>query len=518
MANEALLAKRLAAIHSDVRVFFKYCAFTYDESDPNTAKKPFPTHIPYINAILGEIQSHPKLVFEKSRQLMVSWIFAGHFAWEILTKTNVQILVFAQDEKKAIEFGKRVAFICNNVPEWVWPRSIRPRVEPTQDQISVPSLNSKVIILTSAPNKGHGYTPTATLFDEFGYHPNAAESFRAIIGGAVKIHSRVYVVSTPPPILGDGANKFYQICDDELDNEDFEPTAATISDMDELCLGVRARTNQKNTFRYIRVHHSADPARDEAWKAAMIAINGERDFAISHDLQRVHFGGQGVFSDLYNPYVHEVNEVLMPHPRFGPVVLGWDFGGNHSIVAMQRQGADIAILREFPNMGFGTVDISRDVYAHLQAEWGHLNLHYIDGCDPAGRDAGKETDNKSCLDALMAQAKLMGRGYADVRVPRTNLIKPRLEAWRELLRGETGNLQIGTNCPYLRKALRGAYCWPENIGKGRKAEPEKNSYSHTVDAGGYGIMVLQMLRPHQVAVIQGAGRFSYLTEDEYGQS
>jgi hypothetical protein len=240
----------------------------------------------------------------------------------------------------------------------------------------------------------------------------------------------------------------------------------------------------------------------------MIATNGPRDFAISHDLQRVQVGGVGVFSDLYKPDIHEIDTYVSPDERFGPVVLGWDFGGNHSVAVIQRQGREIHVIEEFPNMGFGTVDIARDIYEILQEKWGYDRFKYLDGIDPAAKDAGKERENKSCADALIAQAKSMGRTYSDVKIPKTNLIKPRLEAVRAVLRGDEYLLKVGPNCPFIRRALKGGYCWPEKIAKGRKAEPEKNAYSHVIDALGYGIMVLTGLKPSEAAVKNPYGKYA----------
>jgi hypothetical protein len=272
--------------------------------------------------------------------------------------------------------------------------------------------------------------------------------------------------------------------------------------------GYSTRKNAKNQFKYIRIHWSADPARDEAWKAMMIARNGPRDFAISHDLQRIQMGGQGVFSDLYDPEIHETANEVSPHPRFGPVILGWDFGGNHSVIVGQRQGRDLILLEEFPNMGFGTKDIARDVYEHLQNQWAHLGLKYIDAIDPAGKDAGKETDAKSCADILVQQAKSMGRTSLDVKAPKTNLIKPRLEAVRRTLRGEGLLLKVGPKCPFLRRALKGAYCWPEKVGKGRKAEPEKNEFSHISDALQYLCLITEKLTAPEVStIVHRGGRY-----------
>jgi hypothetical protein len=277
--------------------------------------------------------------------------------------------------------------------------------------------------------------------------------------------------------------------------------------MDEIMKGYKSRKNAKNGFYSIRLHYSVDPARDENWAEEMRKKIGARDFAISHDLQRVQMGGIGVFSDLYRPEEHELSTYVGPSPRFGPVVLGWDFGGNHSVAVMQRQGREIIVLEEFPNMGFGTKDISEHIYDHLREKWGHMSLRYIDAIDPAGKDAGKETDARSCADMLVAQAKSMGRTSADVKIPKTNLIKPRLEAVREVLRGDKFLLKLNPTCPLLRKALRGAYCWPENIAKGRKPEPEKNSFSHITDAMGYGIMVLTKLSIIETSYVRGGTRY-----------
>jgi hypothetical protein len=217
MTREEKIALRLAAIYNDPLVFLKYCCFTNDAADPAAPPtSPFPIHLPYVRQLVVDYQQEPMIVIEKARQLCVSWTFAGLFSWEILTKPNVLGLIFSQDQDKTIEFGRRVKFILDNIPDRLWPRNTRGTHLVTQEHCTIPEMNSKLLFLTSSPDKGHGYTPTFTLFDEFGYHPAAEESYRAIIGGAVKKTSRLYVVSTPPPIVGDDRHKFYQLCDDTL--------------------------------------------------------------------------------------------------------------------------------------------------------------------------------------------------------------------------------------------------------------------------------------------------------------
>jgi hypothetical protein len=270
--------------------------------------------------------------------------------------------------------------------------------------------------------------------------------------------------------------------------------------------GYSSRKNAKNKFHYIRLHWTADPSRDAEWKELMISRNGPRDFAISHDLQRIQLGGQGVFSDLYLPEVHEVLEQKEPHPRFGPLILGWDFGGNHSVVIGQRQGSHLVIFAEFPNMGFGTHDIAREIYEWVDEQWGHLGLQEIDVIDPAGKDAGKESTAKSCADMLVMNAKKRGRTSSSVKAASTNLIPGRLEAVRRSLRGDRFLLQLTPAVPFLKKALRGAYCWPEKLAKGRKPEPEKNIYSHCSDALQYLILGAEKLTSLDVssAVVHSA--------------
>jgi hypothetical protein len=217
MTKEERVAARLRAIYNDPAVFLKYCAFTYDAASvPPVPKSPFPYHLPYVAALVEEYKTEPMIVIEKARQLCVSWTFAALFTWEILTKPNILGLIFSQDQAKTIEFGQRVKFILDNIPADLWPSNVRPRHVVTQEHCTIADMNSKLLFLTSSADKGHGYTPTFSFFDEFGYHPFADASYRAIIGGAVKATSRLYVVSTPPPIIGDEVHKFYQICDDAL--------------------------------------------------------------------------------------------------------------------------------------------------------------------------------------------------------------------------------------------------------------------------------------------------------------
>lgn len=218
MAQEEKLARRLAAIYADPAVFLRYLAFTNDASDPAAPpRSPFPYHLPYVEELVNQYKTEPLIVIEKSRQLCVSWTFAALFAWEILTRPNTTGLCFSQNQQKTIEFGQRIKFILDNIPEDLWPKAARGRHDVTQEKIHIESMNSKLLLMTSSADTGHGYTPSFTFFDEFAYHPFADAGFRTIMGGAVKETSRIYIVSTPCPIFGTERHKFYDICDDTLE-------------------------------------------------------------------------------------------------------------------------------------------------------------------------------------------------------------------------------------------------------------------------------------------------------------
>lgn len=454
----------------------------------------FPHDRAYIQNLLKLYKNGRFLVVEKARQMTVSWLFAAIFVHEILTRPNEVIFSFAQDEDKAIEFIQRCKIIVNNIPEAIWPSRLRPAAVFTQLEVSVPSMNSRIKAMTSSGVKGHGYTPTKIFLDEFSYHPNAREAYHALASGALANNTKIIAVSTPAPTFGkDKENVFFDLCDDTLDDNE-----SCRIPFQEISTGMSARINPRNGFISIRLLLDADPDKTPEWRAMVERAVGKKIFAASYLLERVSYSGDAVYADIYSKTKHYLSFDKEPDRRFGPIVIGWDFAGNHSNVAIQRQGAKVVVLAEWPNQGFGTRRIYDVVMNDCYRMWG-TSFTYYHSVDPSGINEGKSTDEKSCTDIIKELLRRDGKSANQLIIPYSNKPKARIDSVIQCLLGKPLQLEINNCCTFLEKGFSGGYCWPENQDKGKSLSPDKNQYSHTHDALQYAIMAILKKRKQSIS-------------------
>jgi hypothetical protein len=485
MDQEQKVATRALAIQGSLKLFLQHAAFTNDSSDQTViGAKKFPWHKDYIRQFYDDYTANRWLCVEKSRQMSISWFFAASFAWEILSIPNSKGFVFAQDEDKAIEFIQRVKYVIDNIPEDMWPSSMRGDMKVTQLEITIPGMNSGIKAMTSSPNKGHGYTPSFVFFDEFGMHPEAEASYRAIAGAIIGKTNRNYIVSTPPVLVGETDHIFFQIADDRLDGSKQGILDYTSSDYDEFKVikGYHTKPNPLNGFRYIRLHYSADPERDEAWAAELKSKQTPDSWAANFELIRKNYGGLPVYKETFTPDRNILKAVRSACRKSGPLVLGWDFGGNHSVILGQKQGSEIVLLHEWANRGFGTRQLSKDIVADIKRLYGP-GYQLIDIIDPSAEFHGKEGEQVSLEMILKEEARRQGRSPSTVKLASTNKTLPRIDAVERFLCGLDG-LTLVLN-PHLTMSIEGfinGYVWPEKQNQSQSApKPLKNGYSHIHD-------------------------------------
>ena len=468
---------------------------TYINADKVERVTAFPSDREYIQNILKLYKNGRFLVIEKARQMTVSWLFAAVFVHEILTQPNEVIFSFAQDEDKAIEFIQRCKIIINNIPEAIWPSRLRPKAIFTQLEVCVPALNSRIKAMTSSGVKGHGYTPTKIFLDEFSYHPNAREAYHALASGAMANNTKIIAVSTPAPTFGKNKdNVFFDLCDDTLDDDSACPVPYQL-----VSQGMYARVNPKNGYISIRLFLDADPDKTPAWREMVEKAVGKKIFAASYLLERVSYSGDAVYADIYSKERHYLSYDKTPDRRFGPIVIGWDFAGNHSNVALQRQGNKVVQLAEWPNQGFGTRRIYDVVMNDCYRMWG-TGFTYYHSVDPSGLNEGKSTDEKSCTDIIKELLKRDGKSSSYLIIPNSNRPKARIDSVIQVLQGKPIQFELNHSCSFTEKGFSGGYCWPENQERGKTLSPEKNEYSHTHDALQYAIMAILKKRRQENSV------------------
>lgn len=194
--------------------------------------------------------------------------------------------------------------------------------------------------------------------------------------------------------------------------------------------------------------------------------------------------GTAVFRESFKSSFH-VADGLIPN-RFAPLIIGQDFGRDpcSAITQMDARGR-LLVLEEVIATDIG-------LQGHLEANLRpvllkpeYMGLPIIIIGDPAGR-------NKSTLYEESEFDLLRRMGFQALPAP-TNDLDPRLrsvEAW--LLKQNDGKGAIlfdRLKCPTIIRGLAGGYRYAKTRNGTRKPLPDKNQYSHPIDALQYACLV-----------------------------
>lgn len=248
--------------------------------------------------------------------------------------------------------------------------------------------------------------------------------------------------------------------------------------------GLKIRKNKLNNFNSIKLHYSADPDRDPENPYGQDWYNREKPkydairWNTEMELSRETYGGVGVFSSDFNPAIHVMDKEYKPDFDF-PLLRGWDFGGNQSVIICQWYKDCLYVIEEFPNMGYATRDVGARILEICAMRWPKAN--FIDITDPTGADRGRNDATGRSNHDVMREL-----GFEDIQKGATNKIEPRIDAVLKLLislKDGKPQLQINSKCHMTLTAFTGAYHYEEKLKKNQKRPvPVKNEYSHIMDA------------------------------------
>ena len=155
------------------------------------AFKPFPRK-DYFRHVLKYFQTRDILFAEKSRDMMMSWLFVGCLTHEAMTIEGMEVLFQSQKEDKAAELIEysRILWRESEAPI----RQAFPLVK--DDVMRLDFANrSRIIGIPHGADQIRSYHATALLQDEAAHTPDAGESFAAAIAAC----PRIYVLSSAGP-------------------------------------------------------------------------------------------------------------------------------------------------------------------------------------------------------------------------------------------------------------------------------------------------------------------------------
>lgn len=229
----------------------------------------------------------------------------------------------------------------------------------------------------------------------------------------------------------------------------------------------------------LRLHYTCDPDKaTPEWKAeqkkGMTQAAWEREYEINFHV----FPGKPWYPEFRYDF-HVGKESLQPI-KGRPIIRGWDYGLTPATVFCQTtaKGQLMILCPELQSVDCGILAHGRVVKSESGTYFNGYSFN--DYGDPAGNQRA-QTDEKTANQILREEYKI-------IVLPGPVSFEARDNAIRKLLTTTTPDgqpmLLIDPRCIWLIGAFTGGYHRKEVAGR-LLEEPDKNEYSHIMDATGY---------------------------------
>lgn len=177
----------------DPYYFLTRLCYTIDEHDDNNNFKLIPKK-EYIRDLTDLFVTEDLLLIEKSRQMMVSWVFAGLALWYTMLRPATRTFIMSKKEKDADALLDRIKIIYERLPIKI--KEEYPAEQFTYLNIKWPKTNSIIQGLAQGPDQIRQYTASLVIMDEAAFQEKAEKTWQAIkpalVGGG-----KFVAISTP---------------------------------------------------------------------------------------------------------------------------------------------------------------------------------------------------------------------------------------------------------------------------------------------------------------------------------
>lgn len=165
------------------------------EAGASTPYRCFPDK-PYFRPMVELFNTEPVLFVEKSRDLMLSWLFAGLFTHAVMSTDGIEVLFQSQKEAKAFELVgyARILYERQN-PEIkkLFPLS-KPMDEHPAGQLQF-AHGGRIVGIPGGSDQIRSYHPWGLLIDEAAFIPESGLTYDQ----AVPVCQKIVVLSSAGP-------------------------------------------------------------------------------------------------------------------------------------------------------------------------------------------------------------------------------------------------------------------------------------------------------------------------------
>lgn len=334
-------------------------------------------HIPFIlfdyqkdaiRFLVEHIINNRDCLFEKSRDMGVTWIVVWVFFWFWLFRDGINLLMGSYKEKLVDDrtddsiFG-RLDYCLDSTPKWMMPKGFKKKTHRTKLRLINPASNNLISGDTMNPDFGRGSRKTAIFFDELGswdYAKDAWESCGDVTGCRI-------ANSTPK-----GHNFYAKLRQSGID--------------------------------VITLHWSLHPLKDEDWYNFEKTRRSPEEIAQELDISYSK-SQEGVVYPEWNE--NNVEFGLFEYDPHLPLFVGWDFGktDDTAIIWAQPHMGKLRIIDAYSKTGenidffipFVTGLVNSEQYRYSKTDYEIISSHKewkrgIHFGDPAGRFKNGVTD------------------------------------------------------------------------------------------------------------------------------
>ena len=432
----------------------------------------FPVDWYFIRRVITELVNWKRVLIEKSRQMLMSWLLCGWAVREAVLGANRTVGIISRREDEAKDLVERCKFLVRSLEPYVLERLPGFRGGATEMKFE---NGSRILAFPSTEDVGRGYTFSLLIVDEAAFIPNLKELYESLMP-AVPDSCQVVMCST---VGRAPVGLFYEM----------------------------RKNPQKYGFRLVEIDWWEHPERDRDWMWRKRHEIGEMAWQREYERRWMAAGGL-VFPELSKEkhwvdesYRPKEDDIVVfgfdPHPR-KPSVGVWvavNYNGTRRAIyeiELGREGQTLTV----EEMASRIRDVEQNILGIADSDVVYRVI------DPSGGSTVGYVRKDWSLEVELAL-----HGLEFTKAPRGPEV--RIEAIRKGLHGNPP-LLIYRDCPRLWEQLR-ELSWRARDDADPKAELPSADF---VDALGYALtfpisrdMFFRRVSEREVARWKGMRRY-----------
>jgi len=477
--------------------FITECCWTYNEADASVEPIPAQEHVREVVRAWWECRRTGRpFIEEKSRRLIMSWVFRGLRLWSMGLRPEKGV-VCGLTYPKAAEHVWRFHWLYTQLRE----RRPEFRLAPClAREGNVGAMAIRTLILPNG-SIASALNQSGESFQGSGYAWVDMEEFSLYMRPEYMYGQALRVTEGKPGEVGGHVSVITNASPNQAWQGIKRVSGELRPQMRGLWLGDCA-----NGALYCRLHYSADPEKDAAWAAAARARTPDREWRREMEMDETVHDGEPVYADYRDRFHCPLQEKELPEMRQCQYLGGWDCGSTITpafvLLRLTPKPFQVHAILEVVSPGAEPMDkfaprVLAELMRLLPGDWPDVE-HWGDATVVTRNGANGETAQEAARRhgiRIRQASNAWGERYGAVTWLLMQTIDPVTPRF----------VVDGSRCPVLRAGFQGAYKFEESpagesAGPARilRDTPKKDSYSHVHDALQYAaIRLRKMLAPRR---------------------